>query len=83
MLNLGPGPIDLRQVAVGQLYLPKPLTLVNMKMPIVKKFNHAMALQWIIFLPIILPLCLIFGAVQGAVNMVEKMIQRMWLDIEL
>ena len=54
-----------------------------MKTPIVKKFNHAMALQWIIFLPIILPLCLVFGAVQGTVNMIEKMAQRMWLDIEL
>lgn len=54
-----------------------------MKAPIVKKFNHAMALQWIIFLPIILPLCLVFGAVQGAAAMLEKMAQRMWLDIEL
>jgi len=54
-----------------------------MKTPIVKKFNHGMALQWIIFLPIILPLCLVFGAIQGAVNMVEKMIQRMWIDLEL
>ncbi|WP_373330861.1 hypothetical protein [Salmonirosea aquatica] len=54
-----------------------------MKTPIVKKFNFAMALQWVIFLPIILPLCLVFGAVQGAVNMIEKMAQRMWLDLEL
>ena len=54
-----------------------------MKIPTAKKFNHAMAMQWIIFLPIILPLCLVFGAVQGAVSMIEKMAQRMWLDIEL
>lgn len=59
------------------------LTLSFMKTPIVKKFNHGMALQWIIFLPIILPLCIVFGAVQGAVVMIEKMAQRMWLDMEL
>jgi hypothetical protein len=54
-----------------------------MKTPILKKFNYAMALQWIIFMPVILPLCLIFGAVQGIVNMAEKIVNRMWLDLEL
>ncbi|GAB2764831.1 hypothetical protein GCM10027275_02550 [Rhabdobacter roseus] len=54
-----------------------------MKMPLLKKFNATMALQWLIFLPVILPLCIVFGAVQGVVNMVEKMAQRMWLDLEL
>lgn len=42
-----------------------------------------MALQWLIFLPIILPLCVIFGAVQGVVGMVEKMAHRIWIDLEL
>ncbi len=68
-------------------WLPVPslslLTFSFMKTPIVKKFNHGMALQWIIFLPIILPLCIVFGAVQGAMVMIEKMAQRMWLDMEL
>ncbi len=54
-----------------------------MKAPILKKFNATMALQWMIFLPIILPLCIIFGAIQGVVGMVEKMAQRMWIDLEL
>ncbi len=54
-----------------------------MKTPILKKFNYAMALQWFIFLPIILPLCIFFGAVQGIMNMFEKMAHRMWLDLEL
>jgi len=54
-----------------------------MKAPILKKFNFTMALQWLIFLPVILPLCIIFGAVQGILNMVEKMAQRMWIDMEL
>lgn len=42
-----------------------------------------MALQWFIFLPIILPLCIAFGAVQGIASMVEKMFQRMVADMEL
>lgn len=54
-----------------------------MKAPFLKKFNFTMALQWLIFLPVILPLCIIFGAVQGVLNMVEKMAQRMWIDMEL
>ena len=53
-----------------------------MKLPTPRKFNYAMALQWIIFLPIILPLCLVFGALQGIFNMVGTMAQRMMLDIE-
>jgi len=54
-----------------------------MKAPILKKFNFTMALQWLIFLPVILPLCVIFGAFQGVARMVEKMAQRMWIDLEL
>ena len=54
-----------------------------MKAPILKKFNVNMALQWLIFLPIILPICIFFGAIQGVVKMVEKMAQRMWIDLEL
>jgi len=54
-----------------------------MKMPVFKRFNYTMALQWLIFLPIILPLCIVFGALQGIMNMVEKMAQRMWIDMEL
>lgn len=54
-----------------------------MKVPTFKRFNFTMALQWLIFLPMILPLCIVFGALQGVVTMVEKMAQRMWIDIEL
>jgi len=54
-----------------------------MKTPIIKRFNFTMALQWLIFLPVILPLCIIFGAVQGVMNMVEKMAHRMWVVMEL
>jgi len=48
-----------------------------------KKLNLTKALQWLIFLPLILPLCIIFGAFQGILGMVEKMAQRMWIDLEL
>ncbi|GGC02203.1 hypothetical protein [Dyadobacter sediminis] len=54
-----------------------------MKTPVFKRFNYNMALQWLIFLPVILPLCIVFGALQGIMNMVEKMAQRMWIDMEL
>lgn len=54
-----------------------------MKAPILKKFNAAMALQWIIFLPVILPLCVVFGACQGIFGMMEKMTERMKIDLEL
>jgi hypothetical protein len=54
-----------------------------MKAPVLKKFNFTMALQWLIFFPVILPLCIIFGALQGVKNMVEKMVHRMWIDMEL
>lgn len=51
--------------------------------PTLKKFNYAMALQWFIFLPVILPLCVAYGAMQGIVSMIEKMLHRMWVDMEL
>jgi len=58
-------------------------TLINMKAPGLKKFNATMALQWLIFLPVILPLCIIFGAFQGVIEMVEKMGNRLWIDLGL
>jgi hypothetical protein len=54
-----------------------------MKAPVLKKFNYSMALQWIIFLPVILPLCVVFGAMQGIATMIEKIFNRMWIDMEL
>ncbi|QRR02916.1 hypothetical protein [Dyadobacter sandarakinus] len=54
-----------------------------MKAPVIKRFNFTMALQWLIFLPVILPLCIVFGALQGILKTVEKMAHRMWLDMEL
>ncbi len=52
-----------------------------MKTPLMKKLNVAMALQWFIFMPVILPLCVVFGAIQGVFNMVEKVAGRMLIDI--
>lgn len=40
-----------------------------------------MAMQWVIFLPVILPLCVAFGAIQGVITMVEKVADRMMIDI--
>jgi len=55
----------------------------GVKTNFMNKLNLTKALQWLIFLPLILPLCIIFGAFQGVVGMVEKMAQRMWIDLEL
>ena len=53
-----------------------------MKTPVHKKINFAMALQWLLFLPIILPLCVVFGALEGIVSTMGTMAERMMLDIE-
>ena len=46
-----------------------------------KKPNLYMAFQWLIFLPVILPLCIISGALQGMFNTVEQMAHQMWSDV--
>lgn len=46
-----------------------------------KKPNLHLAFQWLIFLPIILPLCIVFGALQGVANTVEQMAHQIWADV--
>lgn len=40
-----------------------------------------MVLQWLFFLPLILPVCLIFGAIQGAIQMTERIINQFLTDV--
>lgn len=40
-----------------------------------------MIFQWVFFLPIILPLCLIYGALRGAAQMVERVFEQIRTDI--
>jgi len=40
-----------------------------------------MILQWVFFLPIILPLCIAFGALQGAIQMVERVMNQLLTDV--
>lgn len=42
-----------------------------------------MILQWIFFLPVILPLCMLFGALRGAVQMAERVMEQLWTDVTL
>jgi len=42
-----------------------------------------MVLQWLFFLPLILPVCLVFGAVQGAVRMAERLFNQFLIDISV
>jgi hypothetical protein len=53
-----------------------------MKNLIGRKVNLSMAMQWFVFMPVILPLCVIFGAVQGASSLVQKMINCMIADLQ-
>jgi hypothetical protein len=40
-----------------------------------------MIFQWVFFLPIILPLCLLYGAIRGAMQMAERVLEQMMTDI--
>lgn len=46
-----------------------------------KKVKLNMVLHWLVFFPIILPLCMLFGAVQGAFQMAERVINQFWSDV--
>lgn len=46
------------------------------------RVNATMLIQWVVFLPIILPLCIVFGAAQGIATMLEKMTNQLMDDIE-
>ncbi|TAE40507.1 MAG: hypothetical protein EAZ70_04405 [Runella slithyformis] len=48
-----------------------------------RKPNFYMVFQWLMFLPVILPLCIIFGALQGMFNTVGQMAYQMWEDISV
>lgn len=53
-----------------------------MKAVVLKRINLTMAIKWVVFLPVILPLCVVFGALKGITLMVDKMAQQMLADIE-
>ena len=40
-----------------------------------------MVFQWVIFMPVILPLCLLFGALQGIASSAEQLAQTCWNDV--
>ncbi|MBC8155815.1 MAG: hypothetical protein H7Z72_23240 [Bacteroidetes bacterium] len=46
-----------------------------------KNIRLYMFLQWVFFLPIILPLCILFGALRGAFQMVERVLDQLWIDV--
>ena len=53
-----------------------------MKSIVLKRINLTMAIKWIVFMPVILPLCIVFGALKGIASMVDKMTQQMMIDID-
>lgn len=46
-----------------------------------KNVRLYMIFQWIFFLPVILPLCLIYGALRGAAQMAERVIEQLLTDV--
>ena len=46
-----------------------------------RNFRLYMVFQWVFFLPIILPLCIIFGALRGIVQMVERVMEQIVADV--
>ncbi|HEX9955916.1 MAG TPA: hypothetical protein VGA96_01625 [Fibrella sp.] len=46
-----------------------------------KTIRLYMVLQWVLFLPILLPLCMVFGALRGAILMAQRVIDQMSTDI--
>lgn len=46
-----------------------------------KSFRIYMILQWVLFLPIILPICIIYGALRGIVQMIELIIKQFMEDV--
>ncbi|RYC69138.1 MULTISPECIES: hypothetical protein [Spirosoma] len=40
-----------------------------------------MIFQWAFFLPIILPLCLAYGALRGAIQMAERVMEQIVTDV--
>jgi len=48
-----------------------------------RKINTAMALRWLLFLPLIFVVCIVLGAVQGAYLMLGKVLSSMWRDLEI
>ncbi|MFD2935776.1 hypothetical protein [Spirosoma flavum] len=46
-----------------------------------RNFRLYMVFQWVFFLPIILPLCIIFGALRGIIQMVERVMEQIISDI--
>ncbi len=46
-----------------------------------KTIRLYMILQWVLFLPILLPLCMVFGALRGALLMAERVVEQMSIDM--
>jgi len=46
-----------------------------------KNVRLYMIFQWVFFLPVILPLCLIYGAFRGAIQMAERVMEQIMTDV--
>ena len=46
-----------------------------------RKFNHYMLIQWILFAPLILPLGIIFGAFEGVRHTLRMIYDQVMVDV--
>ncbi|WP_165795901.1 MULTISPECIES: hypothetical protein [Siphonobacter] len=46
-----------------------------------KKLNHYRLLQWVVFSPILIPLCLVMGAIEGIQTTFGKVIHQIKTDV--
>jgi hypothetical protein len=46
-----------------------------------KNFRFHMMFQWLLFMPVILPVCLLFGALRGAYQMGERVLDQFMIDV--
>ena len=60
----------------------KSVNLISQNpLDLMKNVRLYMIFQWVFFLPIILPLCLIYGAFRGAIQMAERVMEQIMTDV--
>lgn len=56
----------------------KLTTLIFLKE--MKKLNYYRIFQWVVFAPLLIPLCLVMGALDGIQHTIEKVINQIKVD---
>ena len=46
-----------------------------------RKLNHYRIIQWVVFMPLIVPLCLISGIIEGLSITFERIVEQIKMDV--